>query len=88
MTVETEYVVCPVCGKNSPRLSRKLNLKAFRFSISDDIPLIYKMQGMGRGKGWEVTERISVSDAKHDPEYKAIIDDLISRMRRFIILAS
>lgn len=87
--MRTEHIVCPVCGKNSPRTSRKFNpLKAFTFSLSGDTPFVYEMEGMGRGKGFQITDRISLSDAKKDPEYKAIMNQLILRMRRFIILAS
>lgn len=84
----TEYIVCPICGKNSPKEGKKVKLKAFTFSLSSDMPFVYIMRGSGRGKGWQISQTISVDSAKADPEYKAILDALISRMRRFIMLAS
>lgn len=78
-----EYVVCPLCGRNSP-LSRRDGRAPCDFRISGDTPLVYiRDPGGGRGikTNLKIIQVINISQAK---PYLDIIQMFRNRARTFL----
>lgn len=69
-------IVCPLCGKHSPKGSFHPE------NLEDDICEV-ELHGLGRGRGFEVSERSSIlnSDSSND-----VIDRIASRVLRLVML--
>jgi len=68
-------VACPLCGKYSP-------MDSFSTSEVDDIRTA-SMRGLGRGKGFEATERGSLFDS---PEYQDTVSLIAKRTLEIVKL--
>jgi len=87
MPIPIEYLVCPTCGKNGPRLRRD-GREACDFPVSRDTPLVYVRESRGGRIGMFTTDVITLAQAKKLPEYQKEILRLRAKAQQFLLLTS